>query len=136
MPPGNGGGWCVTRAPGVDEDEEPTSSKGWGFCSDDESQKSCNTHIRTRENPRDFKVDILTDKYCVDMLEANLKVEQPDVPRSSFDPLLNKSGLICIGRNHTKNAEKLTFEKQSTGKYTKIPNPKNVSKIFLIDLPL
>jgi hypothetical protein len=127
MPPSDGPGWCVTRPPGVDTDEEPTSSKGWGFCSDDDNQKSCDTHIRSKENPRDFVVDILEDNYCVDMLEANLKVEQPDVTRQSFDPLLEKSGLICIGKNHTKKTERLVFEKQGSGGYTKMAS-KQVSK--------
>jgi len=121
--PTNSAGWCVTRPPGVDEDEDPTPSKGWGFCLDDESQKSCNTQIRSKENPRDFKVDILSDQHCVDKLEANLKVEQPNVLRESYDPLIEKSGLICIGRNHTRNeGSNLFFKIDSTGKYVPISN--------------
>jgi hypothetical protein len=44
----------------------------------------------------------LTDNYCVDKLEANLIVEQPGVPRPTYDPLLAKSGVFCVGRNHSK----------------------------------
>jgi hypothetical protein len=38
----------------------------------------------------------LTDNYCVDKLEANLIVEQPGVPRPTYDPLLAKSGVFCV----------------------------------------
>jgi len=30
---------------GVDETAEPSSQKGWGFCSDDSVQEHCTTHI-------------------------------------------------------------------------------------------
>jgi hypothetical protein len=80
-PPKDTNGWCSVRAPGVDQNKEPTATSGWGFCWKDDSQKYCNDYIPDKVNSTAVKATRLRETYCVDKLEANLRVEQPGVHR-------------------------------------------------------
>lgn len=104
-------GWCTTRKQGIDTNSEPTYRSGWGFCSNATNQKSCNEEIDHSEDTKDMSTSILEDKYCVDKLEANLLVEQPKTKRESYDPLLEKSNVFCVGRNYTRNFKEDLFYK-------------------------
>ena len=89
------------RQPGIHQDKEPSPDQGWGFCWDDPSQINCNRVIRDVKDHRAVAVSLLTEDYCVDKLEANLKVEQPTVRREEFENLLGRSKVFCVGQNTT-----------------------------------
>ena len=99
----NSKGWCSTRRSGVKENSEPEPTKGWGFCSNDPWQKHCNGEIQLVTDIAPKPATLLSDKYCVEALKDNLDVEQPDVTRTEYDPLLKQHRVICVGRNHTRS---------------------------------
>ena len=123
---------------GVDVDTEPTYRKGWGFCSDAPIQESCNSVIPDIPDTSDIPTSILTDNYCVDKLEANLIVEQPGVPRPTYEPLLSKSGVFCVGRNLSRRFEEDLFYVQAgADNYQIVPKSEDVivsSGFFIIHL--
>ena len=114
----NSKGWCTTRAPGVDKNTEPTSDSGWGFCSDDETQKHCNEEIPDKKNQTAIRVQVLDSNFCNDKLENNLKVEQPETRRNDFENMREKSGVICIGKNITHPYGDDVFVYRSGNKYS------------------
>merc|ERR1711874_721712 len=46
-PPKDGKGWCSTRNPMQDVNDEPTAERGWGFCSNEPDQADCNDYIKS-----------------------------------------------------------------------------------------
>jgi len=91
-------GWCTVREPTTDEDKEPTYDKGWGFCSEDHDQITCNSVVIDEIDLKAFPVSQLTNKYCIDQLMENLAREQPDVTREEVEPFTKQ---FCTGRNHS-----------------------------------
>ena len=67
---------CKKKFQGIDQQIDPSFNRGWGFCSDAPIQSSCNSVIPEVFDTADIATSVLEDKYCVDKLEANLKVEQ------------------------------------------------------------
>ena len=53
------------------------------------------------EDHRAVAVSVLTEEYCVEKLEANLRVEQPTVQREEYEDLLGRSKVFCVGQNAT-----------------------------------
>ena len=114
----NSKGWCSIRRSGIKENIEPEPTKGWGFCSNDPWQKHCNGEIQILTNTTPFKTSMLNDNYCVEALKDNLDVEQPDVTRSEYDPLLKQHKVFCVGKNHTHSFKNAFFYiKDKAGQY-------------------
>jgi len=117
-------GWCATRVPWIDENQEPQVDSGWGFCGNDDLQKSCTDQIDTSlRNIRKNPVARLSNEFCLEQLEINVKTEQPETPAEMYNDL-EKSRLICIGRNHTVSENKVPA-------YTFNPKSKEFTKIDL-----
>ena len=93
----------------MDENPEPGFRSNWGFCSEDPFQINCTNTIPDVEDLSDLPTAILEDPFCVDKLEANLAVEQPNVKREEFDPLLPKNKVFCAGRNLSYHFERDLF---------------------------
>ena len=53
------------------------------------------------EDHRAVAVSVLTEEYCVEKLESNLKVEQPTVQREEYEDLFGRSKVFCVGQNAT-----------------------------------
>ena len=102
-------GWCTIRAPGVVENKEPEPTDGWGFCSNDESQKLCNKPVPRSRNTTAYRLDILNTDFCKVQLSKNLKVEQPKVTPEEYADIEGKAGLHCCGQNHTHHFENDLF---------------------------
>ena len=111
------GGWCTTRPQGVFDNSEPEPSRGWGFCSQRPEFKQCNERILNNDAYRDSsrkQVNLLEEDYCVDKLEANLKVEQRGVPRSEYSQLRQENRVLCVGQIHRRgDGEDLFYRKVS-----------------------
>ena len=102
-------GWCTIRQPGVSENKRPQSNSGWGFCSTDDSQKECNGAITSEEeNSKPHEMIFLEDQYCLDKLEANLKVEQPDELKD-FTNKIKQSKTFCMGQIHEHSFDSENF---------------------------
>jgi hypothetical protein len=115
-------GWCTVREPGVFKDTEPTPTSGWGFCSKD----NCNGYVATVTDPSAVKVDILNERYCVDKLGDNLRVEQPSVKREEYENLLGGAKAICIGHNTTRDFNRDVFyEIDDSGAFKKVSSQHN-----------
>ena len=93
-------GWCTIRKSGVSENKRPEISSGWGFCSSDDSQKECNGAITSeQENSMPHEMTYLDDHYCIEKLEENLKVEQPDQLKDYLSKAQN-SKTNCVGKTY------------------------------------
>ena len=56
---------------------------------------------------------------------------QPGVPRSTYDPLLPKSGVFCVGRNESRNfADDLFYDDKGHGDYQIVTEPYNLIVSF------
>jgi len=95
-PPEKSKGWCTTREPMLDENEEPKMDSGWGFCSNEDDQKDCNKYITEVVNTDRRPVYRQDDQWCLDELMKNLKREQPDV---TYDDIKTFPRLYCAGNN-------------------------------------
>ena len=118
-------GWCTTRPQGVDKDTEPEFTKGWGYCSQDPAYENCNKRrggVAKSENSTAVAVSVLAEKYCVDKLEANLKVEQKGVDKAEYSQLSASNKIVCVGRqNETRKFESdLFYRKVSSDSYQKL----------------
>ncbi len=114
-------GWCTTRAPGVDDDEEPGPTKGWGFCSGEESQKHCNEETPEKQNTTAYRLGILNSAFCKLQLGKNLRVEQPEVKPDEYVDIEGKAGLFCVGRNYSHHFEKdLFYQRTGDGHFSKV----------------
>ncbi len=113
-------GWCTTKDPWSLQHVEPEPNKGWGFCRDSNDQVRCDGLINSTANPTAFRVETLTNKYCVDELGANLKVEQSHVEREEFENLDEEHGVFCVADNHTHiYADDLYLERLENGQFQK-----------------
>ena len=91
-------GWCTIRQSGVSENKRPEISSGWGFCSNEDSQKECNGAITSEEeNSMPHEMTYFNDHYCFEKLEENLKVEQPDQLKDFLNKAQN-SKTNCVGK--------------------------------------
>ena len=68
-------------------------------------------------------VSILKTDYCKDKLENNLKVEQPKTKRRDFEDLNEGKGVICIGRNYSRNFHSDMFFEKAGENIRKIEKP-------------
>ena len=108
-------GWCTTRRPGVftDKNELPQPGSGWGFCSMDPSQEYCNgKEIKNfKLNGTPHKVTFFSPKHCLDQLEDNLKVDQPDNVKG-FKEKVDRSETFCTGQifEHSFENEKFVLK--------------------------
>ena len=126
--PQAGGSWCTTRPQGVDEDTEPGHAKGWGFCSQDPAYKDCTKLVgdsKKNEDSSAIPVSVLAESYCVDKLEANLRVEQKGVDRDKYAKLSAQNKIVCIGHQNSTNtfAKDLFYQrqqKQGSSSYKKL----------------
>ncbi len=82
---------------------------GWGFCSTAPSQSHCTSEIPDTIDSTPTEVSLLSNDYCVQMLEANLKVEQPGVQKSEYQNLQSRNGIVCIGQNYSRNFDQHGF---------------------------
>ena len=114
--PPPGGGWCTTRAQGVAKDTEPEFTRGWGYCSQDPVYRDCNKRVGDKlENSSAIRVSILEESYCVDKIEANLKVEQEGVEKIRYSQLSAQNKIICTGKNSTSQfAKDIFYQKDSS----------------------
>ena len=105
-------GWCTTRRPGVlsDKNKLPQPSSGWGFCSMDPSQEYCNgKEIKNfKLNGTPHKVTFFSPKHCLDQLEDNLKVDQPNNV-NGFKDKVDRSETFCTGQIFEHSFEKDKF---------------------------
>ncbi len=99
-------GWCTVRAPGVFKDKEPTPTDGWGFCSNEDSQKHCNEKIPKKQNTTAYRLGIFNTEFCKVELGKNLKVEQPRATPEEYADIEGKAGLYCLGQNYSHHFEK------------------------------
>ena len=102
------GGWCATKDHETTKPSEIKSESGWGFCPEN-FDPAC-TEEGSKEGERDTtptEIDVLSDEFCAKKLEANLKIEQPHADfstnKSKYLPLLERSGMFCIGNNVSKD---------------------------------
>ena len=106
------GGWCTTRSQGVTRDTEPEPTKGWGFCSQSPEYRSCTKFVHKVEDSSRKRVSILDESYCIDKLEANLKVEQQGVEKSRYSNLTQDNHIICVGQLHdSEDSQDLYYRK-------------------------
>ena len=102
------GGWCATKDHETPKPLEIKPESGWGFCPE-KFDPAC-TEEGSKEGEKDttpMEIDVLSDEFCAKKLEANLKIEQPHsdffTNKSKYLPLLEQSGLFCIGNNVSKD---------------------------------
>jgi len=108
-------GWCTVRDPMHDEDMEPEYEKGWGFCSEDHDQETCNSSVNDEIDLESFQVSKLSKSYCLEQLMLNLNIEQPDVTIEQVEPFPKQ---FCTGRNISLEYNQDNFvRKRPNGKY-------------------
>ena len=111
----NDKGWCTTRIPGVlsGKNQMPQTDSGWGFCSNDPAQQYCNgKEIKSfKLNGTPSEVTFFSPKHCIDQLEANLKVDQPENLKG-FKETVNRSETFCTGQivQHSFRNEKFVMK--------------------------
>ena len=111
-------GWCTVRDPMHDEDIEPEFEKGWGFCSEDHDQETCNTSVNDELDLESFQVSKLSKSYCLEQLMLNLNIEQPEVTLKQVEPFPKQ---FCTGRNISLEYSQDTFvRKRNNGKFKKL----------------
>ena len=93
-PPENSKGWCTVRDPMHDNNKEPEYDKGWGFCSEDHDQETCNDDVVDEIDLASFPVSQLSKDYCLEQLMLNLNVEQPDLKYKDVEPFPRQ---FCTG---------------------------------------
>jgi len=97
-------GWCATRPPWSDENQEPKYDSGWGFCGEDIMQSQCNESIDDITDTKLQPITRLQNEYCVQQLKHNLDAELPGTPEEEYNNL-DKMGVVCIGQNTTHTAK-------------------------------
>jgi len=97
-------GWCTTRDPWNDENQEPKPDSGWGFCGEDDYQKECDAEKEISDvlDTSLYPVNILHEEYCFKHLKKNLAVELPEVVLEDENNYLGNHNIICVGKNITR----------------------------------
>lgn len=103
---------------------------GWGFCSSAPSQSHCTSEIPDTIDTSPTEVSLLNNDYCVQKLEANLKVEQPGVQKSEYLNLQSRNGIVCIGQNYSRNFDQDGFYTNiNSNKFTKLENSEGLIQL-------
>jgi len=122
-------GWCTVRDPMHDENKEPEFEKGWGFCSEDHDQETCNDEVVEEIDLESFPVSQLTKSYCLEELMLNLNIEQPDVTFDEVKPLPKQ---FCTGRNRSVEYDQDDFVQQNEdGTFKKLKYEPSFRKLLI-----
>ena len=134
LPAKNSKGWCTVRDPMHDENSEPEYEKGWGFCSEDQDQETCNDKINDDEiDLESFPVSQLSNNYCLEQLMLNLNIEQPEV---KLEEVKHFPKLFCTGRNFSlQNDDHHFVQKKSGGSFHKLKYDNRLRKLLLKKSP-